>query len=83
MQDFQELIYSQIVKESIHTWTKGTLEGWSSFHDIGPQGPCPGIGLEVKIYNTYSFINKSFMNSYQGSHLSVSFHTWAVCTLED
>ena len=26
-----------------------TLESWHSLHDHGPQGPCPGVGLEVKI----------------------------------
>ena len=26
-----------------------TLEGWHSLHDRGPHGPCPGVGLEVKI----------------------------------
>ena len=35
--------------ESIHFWTIGTLEGRLSFHDSSPQGPCPGVGLEVKI----------------------------------
>ena len=35
--------------ESIHIWTTGTLEGQLSFHDSLPQGPCPGMGLEVKI----------------------------------
>ena len=34
--------------ESIHIWTIGTLEGRLSFHDSSPQGPCPGVGLEVK-----------------------------------
>ena len=36
------------LSESIHTWTIGTLKGLLSFHDIGPQGPCQGVGLEVK-----------------------------------
>ena len=35
--------------ESIHIWTIGTLEGRLSFHDSSLQGPCPGVGLEVKI----------------------------------
>ena len=35
--------------ESIHIWTIGTLEGRLSFCDSSPQGPCPGVGLEVKI----------------------------------
>ena len=35
--------------ESIHTWTIDALYGWLSFHDIRPQGPCQGVGLEVKI----------------------------------
>ena len=35
--------------ESIHIWTIGTLEGRLSFHDSSPQGPWPGVGLEVKI----------------------------------
>ena len=35
--------------ESIHIWTIGTLEGRLSFHDSWPQGPCPGVELEVKI----------------------------------
>ena len=35
--------------ESIDIWTIGTLEGRLSFHDPSPQGPCPRVGLEVKI----------------------------------
>ena len=35
--------------ESIHIWPIGTLEGWLSFHDSWPHGPCRGVGLEVKI----------------------------------
>ena len=35
--------------ESIHIWNIGILEGRLSFHDSSPQGPCPGVGLEVKI----------------------------------
>ena len=35
--------------ESIHIWTVGTLEDRLSFHDSSPQGPCPRVGLEVKI----------------------------------
>ena len=36
--------------ESIHIGTIGTLEGRLSFHDSSPKGPCPGVGLEVKIF---------------------------------
>ena len=39
-----------ISSERIHFWTIGTLEGRISFHDSWPQGPCPRVGLEVKIY---------------------------------
>ena len=35
--------------ESIPIWNIGTLEGRLSFHDSWPNGPCPGVGLEVKI----------------------------------
>ena len=35
--------------ESIHIWTTGTLERRLSFHDSSPQGPCPRVGLGVKI----------------------------------
>ena len=37
------------LSEILHTWTIGTLYGKLSFHDIGSQGPCPGMGLQVKI----------------------------------
>ena len=40
---------SNYSSESIHIWTIVTLEGWHSLHDHGPQGPCPGVGPEVKI----------------------------------
>ena len=40
---------SNYSSEIIHIWTIVTLEGWHSLHDRGPQGPCPGVGLEVKI----------------------------------
>ena len=39
--------------ESIHIWTIGTLEGRLSFHDSWPRGWCPGVGLEVKIQDTF------------------------------
>ena len=35
--------------ESIHIWTISTLEGRLSCHDSSPQGPCPGVGLDIKI----------------------------------
>ena len=35
--------------EIIHIWTIVTLEGWHSHHDFRPQGPCPWVGLKVKI----------------------------------
>ena len=35
--------------EGIYTWVMGTLEGLLTFHEFWPQGPCPGVGLEVKI----------------------------------
>ena len=40
---------SNYSSESIHIWTIVTLEGWHSLHDNRPQGPCPGVGPEVKI----------------------------------
>ena len=40
---------SNYLSESIHIWTIATLEGWHSLHDPGPLGPCPWVGLEVKI----------------------------------
>ena len=49
-QSFSGGVYlSNYSSESIHIWTIVTLEGWHSLHDHGPQGPCPGVGLEVKI----------------------------------
>ena len=49
-QSFSSGVYlSNYLSESIHIWTIVTLEGWHSLHDPGPQGPCPGMGLEVKI----------------------------------
>ena len=49
-QSFSSGVYlSNYSSESIHIWTIVTLEGWHSLHDRGPQGPCPGVGLEVKI----------------------------------
>ena len=35
--------------ESIHTWVMVTLAGLLTFHEFWPQGPCPRMGLEVKI----------------------------------
>ena len=35
--------------ESIHIWIIGILEGRLSFHDSWSQGPCPRVGLEIKI----------------------------------
>ena len=38
--------------ESIHIWVMDTLEGLLTFHKFWPQGCCPGVGLEVKIWDT-------------------------------
>ena len=49
-QSFSSGLYiSNYSSESIHIWTIVTLEGWHLLHDPGPQGSCPGVGLEVKI----------------------------------
>ena len=37
------------LSESTHTWAIDTLYDWLSFHDIGLQVPCPGVGLDVNI----------------------------------
>ena len=47
------LYLSNYLLESIHIWTIVTLEGWHSLHNPGPQGPCPGVGLEVKILDSF------------------------------
>ena len=47
--------------ESIHIWTIGTLKGQLSFHDSSPQGPCPGVGLEVKTLDTFKKCFSTFM----------------------
>ena len=52
-QSFSSGVYlSNYLSESIHIWTIVTLEGWHSLLDPRPQGPCPGVGLEVKIEDT-------------------------------
>ena len=47
--------------ESIHIWTIGTLEGRLSFHDSLPQGSFPGVGLEVKILDTFKKCFSTFL----------------------
>ena len=48
--NFSSVVYlSNHSSESIHIWTIDTLEGRLLFHDSWPQGPCPRVGLEVKI----------------------------------
>ena len=37
------------LSEGIHIWIIGALDGQLLFHDVRPQGPCPRMGLEVKI----------------------------------
>ena len=50
LQSFSSGVYlSNYLPESIHIWTIVTLEGWHSLYDPEPQGPCPLVGLEVKI----------------------------------
>ena len=49
-QSFSSGIYlSNYLSESVHIWTIVTLEGCHSIHGLGPQGPCPRVGVEVKI----------------------------------
>ena len=60
-QSFSSGVYlSNYSSESIHIWTIVTLEGWHSLHDHGPQGPCPGVGLEVKIEDTFKSVFSKF-----------------------
>ena len=47
--------------KSIHIWITGTLEGRLSFHDSSPQGPCPGVGLQVKIWDTFKKCFSTFL----------------------
>ena len=47
--------------ENIHIWTIGTLKGQLSFHDSSPQGPCPGVGLEVKTLDTFKKCFSTFL----------------------
>ena len=42
--------------QTIHVRTIGTLKGLISFHEFGPQGPCPGIGLKVKIRSLFKCV---------------------------
>ena len=51
----------------------GTLEGLLSFHDFGPQGSCPGVGLEVQNLDTLSVMQLfSFMLTPKDIMLEVS-----------
>ena len=34
--------------------------GWHSLHDHGPQGPCHGVGLEVKFLDTFKSVFSKF-----------------------
>ena len=70
--------------ESIHVWNMGTLEGSHSFHDSwlhDSQGPCSGVGLEVKIKNTlksnFCFPVTELMEIVDWT--SVYLMTWLVC----
>ena len=47
--------------ESIHIWTIGTREGRLLFHDSWLQGPCPRVGLEVKIFDTFKKCFSTFL----------------------
>ena len=47
--------------ESIHIWTTGTLEGQLSFHDSWFQASCPGMGLEVKNWDTFKKCFSTFL----------------------
>ena len=60
--------------ESIHIWTIGTLEGQLSFHDSSPQGPCPGVGPEVKVKNTFKKHFSTF--SVMETALQIVGRTW-------
>ena len=51
------------LSESIHAWTKGTIYGWLSVHNIGPLGPCPGGGRGQKLVNLQNvvFLHQMFL----------------------
>ena len=55
--------------ESIHTWAMGTLEGLLTIDEFWPQGPCPRVGLEVKIKDTLK-------KCYTAYSLMDECHTW-------
>ena len=42
-------------------WTMDTLKGLLPCHKFWPQGSCPGVGLEVKIWDTLKSIAFSLM----------------------
>ena len=72
------------LSESIHTWTKGTLKGWLSLHNIGPLGPCPGGGRGQKLVDLQNvvFLRLNVSRSpYLDNHLSESIQTWTIGTL--
>ena len=56
------------LSESTHTWTIGTLYGWLSFHDIGPQSPCPCSTCDISV----SMFSRS---PYIDNNLSETIHT--------
>ena len=51
------------LSKSIHTWSKGTLYGWLSFHNIGPLCPCPDGARGQKLDNLQNvvFVSQRFL----------------------
>ena len=66
--------------ESIHIWTLGTLEGLLPFHKFWPQGSCPGVGLEVKNWDTLKkyYTAFSFMLTPSKAIMSVFSHQYGM-----
>ena len=75
MLKFSRSSYLDNLSECIHAWTKGTLKGWLSLHNIGPLGPCPCGGSGQKLVNLQNvvFLHLNVSRSpYVDNHISES-----------
>ena len=80
----RSLFLDNHLSERIDAWTKGTLKGWLSLHNIGPLGPCPCCGRGQKLVNLQNvvFLRLNVSRSpYLDNHLSESIQTWTIGTL--
>ena len=68
-----EVMYISVNRyQKLFIFVPYTLEDWHSYHYSRPQGPCPWMGLEVKISDIFKKYDKVLVKVSEGVYISVT-----------